>query len=61
MKMMAADEGAFISVPIQPRVQSGMGMEHQPHLPEGQMRTGTGSTRTNPLQPLPLLKAPDGF
>lgn len=34
MKTMAAGEGACISVPVQPRVQSGMGMEHQPHLPK---------------------------
>lgn len=56
MKTMAAGEGACIS-----GVQSGKGMEHQPHLPEGQMGTGTGSTHTHPLQPLPLLKAPEGF
>lgn len=61
MKTMAAGEGACISVPVQPRVQSGTGMGHQPHLPEGQMGTGTGSIGTNPLQPPPLLKAPDGF
>lgn len=38
MKTMAAGEGACISVPNQPREQSGMRMEHQPHSPEGQMR-----------------------
>lgn len=56
MKTTAAAEGACIS-----RMQSGIGMEHQPHLPEGQMGTGTGSPHTHPLQPLPLLEAPDGF
>lgn len=52
MKTMAAGEGVCISVSTQPRVQGGMGMEHQAHLPGGQMSTGTGSTRANP--------APDG-